>query len=252
MTSPPHTQPRAVIFDLDNTAYPYPPCHLAGLAAAWTVGGDLDPGWRDRETFERAYGGARRRVKHRLPDQPAAHSRILYFLEMCTGRRNLSTPTAMALDQAYWRAYFQAMRADPLCSPTFQELRRLHIGTAWMTNFTTEKQLHKLRALGLEDAADVLVSSEEAGAEKPDPRILDLTLERLGADPAHTWMVGDNLVADGGVAAARGLPFLWLRRPADRRPADRRPAIRRPAESISVYREVADWPALRRELGLAP
>jgi putative hydrolase of the HAD superfamily len=84
---------------------------------------------------------------------------------------------------------------------------------AWISNFTTERQIWKLRLLGLDDVRAVLVTSEEAGADKPDPAMVDLALQRLGIDVTEpsAWIIGDE-PADVEAAQARGLPALVLRR----------------------------------------
>jgi putative hydrolase of the HAD superfamily len=41
-----------------------------------------------------------------------------------------------------------------------------------------------------------IIASVEAGAMKPDPRIFQLALRRLGVDAADAWHVGDNYWAD--------------------------------------------------------
>jgi HAD superfamily hydrolase (TIGR01509 family) len=53
---------------------------------------------------------------------------------------------------------------------------------------------------------------------KPDPRIFELALSELGADPARTVMVGDNAEADGA-AADVGCTFRLVA-PTPDRPAD--------------------------------
>jgi putative hydrolase of the HAD superfamily len=66
--------------------------------------------------------------------------------------------------------------------------------------------------MGLSGAVDLLVSSEEAGADKPDPAALLLAMERLDAEPANTWIVGDSLVDDVGSGEAVGLFTVWYDR----------------------------------------
>ena len=53
---------------------------------------------------------------------------------------------------------------------------------------------------------DVVVSSAEAGASKPDPAIFRLALERLGVQPERTLHVGDS-PADAEGAQAAGMRF---------------------------------------------
>jgi putative hydrolase of the HAD superfamily len=77
---------------------------------------------------------------------------------------------------------------------------------------TTEQQLVKLLALGLRDMAEFIVTSEEAGAEKPNPAGVDLALARLGVPASGAWLVGDSLQRDVAAARARGLTAVWFRR----------------------------------------
>ncbi|EOM76867.1 HAD family hydrolase [Rhodococcus rhodnii] len=48
---------------------------------------------------------------------------------------------------------------------------------------------------------DTFVLSFQVGAVKPDLRIFEIALDRLGADPQRTLMVGDSEEADGAAAA---------------------------------------------------
>jgi HAD superfamily hydrolase (TIGR01549 family) len=59
------------------------------------------------------------------------------------------------------------------------------------------------KELGLEPFLDFIASSEEAGADKPDPAIFRFALERARADPAETVHVGDQYLQD--VTGARNV-----------------------------------------------
>ena len=61
-------------------------------------------------------------------------------------------------------------------------------------------------ARGFDAYIDEFVLSFEEGAIKPDPRIFQVLLDRLGARPEETLMVGDSEEADGG-ARALGCAF---------------------------------------------
>ncbi len=58
---------------------------------------------------------------------------------------------------------------------------------------------------GLRDPFDAVVDSAVVGFTKPDPRIFQIALHRLGVTPAETIMVGDSPSADVGGAHAAGL-----------------------------------------------
>jgi pyrophosphatase PpaX len=90
-----------------------------------------------------------------------------------------------------------------------------------------------LRAAGLEDAFTVIVGADDVDRHKPDPAPVLAAIDRLGADPATTVLVGDSPhdMAAGraaGVTTAAALwgpfpretlaphrPDLWLHAPAD-------------------------------------
>jgi putative hydrolase of the HAD superfamily len=221
--------------DVDNTVYAYAPCHAAGMAAARQAAGGLMIEWAEGEAFEAAYARARRAVKARTAGQAAAHSRLMYLLEMLAaaqGRTDLRA--ARRLHEAYWAGYFSEMRLDAGCAALLGDWRAAGLRLAWVSNFTTERQILKLEALGLAEAAHVLVTSEEAGADKPDPRVVDLALARLGTAPEHAWLVGDEARDDVEAARARGLASIWLRR------------VGNAGGGAAADAVVDDWMALRR------
>ena len=63
-----------------------------------------------------------------------------------------------------------------------------------------------LEELGLREHFAAIVTSAEAGAPKPDPRIFELALERLGTAPERTLHVGDAEADELGARAA-GMHF---------------------------------------------
>ena len=51
--------------------------------------------------------------------------------------------------------------------------------------------MRKLTYFGLEDIFDAVVTSEEVGADKPDPRAFNLILKKLNLkNMNNVWMVG--------------------------------------------------------------
>ena len=65
---------------------------------------------------------------------------------------------------------------------------------------------------------DIVVTSELAGALKPDPRIFQVLLDRLGLPPQAVLYVGDNPLPDVLGARRAGLRVAWLDREGRRRP----------------------------------
>ena len=67
---------------------------------------------------------------------------------------------------------------------------------------------------GIADLIDAYVLSYEHGFQKPDPRIFELALDAVGAQPKEALMIGDRASHDGGAVTA-GIPTLLLPAPRD-------------------------------------
>jgi FMN phosphatase YigB (HAD superfamily) len=55
--------------------------------------------------------------------------------------------------------------------------------------------------------------SEEVGAPKPDPRMINMTLNKYFANKKDAVMLGDSLSADIAAAQNAGIDSIWLHRP---------------------------------------
>jgi putative hydrolase of the HAD superfamily len=66
--------------------------------------------------------------------------------------------------------------------------------------------------IGLSDLVDVQVSSAWAGARKPNPRIFDHTLTKLGVEPVGCAFVGDTWGPDVAGPQSMGMTPLYLSR----------------------------------------
>jgi putative hydrolase of the HAD superfamily len=208
--------PKVVLLDIDNTVYDYHLCHEAALHSASAVAATIDESWGDPKVFRSLYSTARKAAKARLGNQAAAHSRLLYFKLMLESRYHRSDiPNCLRLDEAYWQGYFDAMSLDPGCRECLQFLKDCGVKLAWISNFTTELQMLKLRRIDLEEAVEYLFTSEEVGADKPDPAVLDLALSTLGETPEDAWLIGDDIENDVALAKLRNMTSVRLRRNND-------------------------------------
>ena len=96
------------------------------------------------------------------------------------------------LDEAeslYRTTYDTSRRAVPGSMELIRELKKkMSIGI--ITNGLAVEQKEKIRLCGVQELIDCLVVSEEVGARKPDSRIFEIALERLGAKPEQAILVG--------------------------------------------------------------
>lgn len=189
-------RPNAVLFDLDNTLYDYERCHakaLADVREKMQRSAGIAPA-----RFDALYDEARRSVKTDLKQNASAHSRLLYFQRMIelTGLR---TDVVLALDfeQTYWRTFLFAASLYPDVEETMRLIRSLGIQMAIVTDLTAQIQFRKIVYFGLESIVDYVVTSEEAGADKPHPQIFEITRRKLDLKSGdRVWMIGDEARKD--------------------------------------------------------
>ncbi|MFC6787412.1 HAD family hydrolase [Halobaculum halobium] len=186
----------AVLFDLDDTLYPYDPCNEAGKRAAYETyrdrGGDLDA-----EAFEARRGRARRGTKREVGETASSHNRHIYYARLAADLPGaFDADLARALGDAYWDAYLDEMAAFDGALDTLAALRDAGVDVAIVTNLTTRVQLRKLARLGADEHLDALVTSEEVGREKPAAPVFTAALARLDRAPSEALVVGNSPVND--------------------------------------------------------
>lgn len=105
-------------------------------------------------------------------------------------------------------AFMGALRFRPLdgVEGVLDELAARGLRLAVVSNWDAELPL-VLERLGLGGRFAAVVTSAEAGAPKPDPRIFRLALERLGVAPEAAVHVGDDRADEEGAHAA-GIGFV--------------------------------------------
>jgi phosphoglycolate phosphatase len=75
------------------------------------------------------------------------------------------------------------------------------------TNKVELSAVRLMEALGVRDRFPVIVGQDTFPMHKPDPRVLLLTVEKAGARPERTVMVGDS-ITDIATARAAGIPVV--------------------------------------------
>lgn len=110
----------------------------------------------------------------------------------------------------FWNAHFSdCFSVDEERVRVVREIQKL-AKTAIITNGKTAGQTPKIQKTGLDKIFDTIVISEAVGAWKPDPRIFEAALERLGAKPEEAMYIGDHLKNDIGGAQAAGICGVWF------------------------------------------
>lgn len=197
---------KGVLLDLDNTVYLYDPCHQAAIAAcAQKAQAELNI---PEATFMAIYKQMKNRVNTQLHGQAACHSRLLYFqylFEQMEGKTNFELP--LVYYRFYWQSFFAEMQVLPEAMQFLKACKSKSIPVAIITDLTADVQFEKICRLGIQSYIQFLVSSEEAGKEKPDPAMFHLALQKLALQTTDVLVVGDSLRADRAGAEALGIPW---------------------------------------------
>lgn len=183
---------KAVLLDLDNTLYAYEPCHQSAIRAVFDLYHEKVEKI-SRKEFDEQYNQAKKYVKSRTQNQAASHSRLLYFKEMLENRYKRSfLQAAKTLEKTYWDAFFESMQLESWVMPFLKYLANQEIAPIIVTDLTLDIQIKKIKKLKLDKWIRFMVTSEEAGVEKPDPRIFKLALAKIGCKPSQALGIGDD------------------------------------------------------------
>ena len=147
--------------------------------------------------FDSAFKQARQDIKNRLGSVASSHSRLLY-MQRVLELLGLGSQVLMALDfeQTYWRSFLSKAELFEDVKELLDDLRLLGIPTAIVTDLTAQIQFRKVVYFGLDHFSDYIVTSEEAGFDKPHKAPFELAMKKLGVSGDNIWMIGDNAVND--------------------------------------------------------
>lgn len=199
---------RALIFDIDNTLYGYDAPHETAIQALTDrYGRDLG---LTRERFAALYQAAMGIQEERAGLNCAGiHNRLIRFQILLEGLGRSIAP-APRMAELYWSVFLEHMRPAPGLEECLQAARAAGFVIGVGTNMTADYQFAKLERLDLLEKLDFLVTSEEAGVEKPDPAFFALCARKAGCPEASCVFVGDSLRHDVQGALGAGMYPVWL------------------------------------------
>lgn len=196
---------KAVIFDIDGTLYPYAPANLAGETAMCIALERVLGHTVAQEDFSVLLSEVKAAVKAHTEGTAACHNRLLYAQRICETVGCFSPQNTLVLYNAYWDSFLEAMQLYDGYPALLTELRRRGLKIGFCTDLTAQIQMRKMIRLGICTLGDVVVTSEESGAEKPSPIPFLLTLEKLGVRPEEAVMIGDSAEKDMAGAIRAGI-----------------------------------------------
>jgi putative hydrolase of the HAD superfamily len=202
----PKTEFSGILLDLDNTVYDYEAAHepaidrsLESLARMTHVG---------VRSVQLAYLQARHETHTILNGTAASHNRLLYFqrtLELIEVQ-NLSL--VLTAYDIYWKTFLDRMVLREGVQEFFSFLTGKNF--CMVTDLTSHIQFRKMLKLNLIKYLTAVVTSEEAGHDKPHPMIFMLALKKLNRSCSECCMIGDNLEKDILGASTLGIKAYWF------------------------------------------
>ncbi|MFH1192971.1 MAG: HAD-IA family hydrolase [Candidatus Jorgensenbacteria bacterium] len=182
---------RGVLLDLDNTLYSYDMCHEAAMKSSYiSVRRAINISF---EEFKKRYNVSRQEIKKWIYGRAASHSRLLYFQNLFEHYFGVTRAwLTLKAERAYWNGFFKKMKPYSGVRDFLIRCRKNGVAVCLVTDLTAEIQLRKIICLKIANLIDLVVSSEEAGADKPHKSMYILALKKLGCSPKEVILVGDD------------------------------------------------------------
>jgi len=199
---------KSVIFDIDNTMYNFDNAHKKGMAALGAyVEKNFGMGFEEmRELVGKCMGIVTERTGENCA---ALHNRLIRFQCFLEEIGSTDYQKALEMYHAYWDAVIEAAEPEPGLIPLLGRLKKRGIKIGVGSDMTAYMQYKKLEKLGALPYLDFLVTSEEAGVEKPTPRFFELCVKKAGCRPEECVFIGDSLKKDVAGPAGCGLVGTW-------------------------------------------
>lgn len=199
---------KAIVFDLDDTLYNYSAIHDGAIIALREY--TCSRYGVTYNAFDCAFQKAREDTKLLLNNTGASHNRMLYCQKTLENLGKNVIEGSLEMYEIYWGYILDHMKLRAGAKEVLKECNEMGIQIGVCSDLTAYIQHRKLRKLGIGKYIDAIVTSEEAGAEKPASSIFKLILEKLKVKPNEALFIGDSLRRDVEGAIAMGLDACWF------------------------------------------
>lgn len=191
---------RACVFDAYGTLFDYASAALACKDELGDRLGPLTTLWRDKQlqyTWLRAAQGQHADF-WQVTGDTLDYAMETLGIENAALRQRLMT-------------LYMTLAPFPEVRATLQRLRAGGIRTAVLSNGTPRMLAAAVDGAGLADVLDEVLSVEEVGVFKPDRRVYQLAVDRLGVPPDAICFQSSN-AWDAYAASAFGMRVVWCNR----------------------------------------
>lgn len=199
---------KSVIFDVDNTLYDF--TYSNGLALnALKEYSKKNFGWTAEE-FDEKHLAVQREIYEQLGYNGSCRDRMLRYQKMLEQSSLPLFPHAVKMYEMYWSTLMNTMRPSEGMSDVIKALKEKGLKIGIGSDMVPYTQMLKLELMKVLQYFDFMVTSEEAGEEKPSPKIFNMCIEKAGCLPSECLFIGDDLKKDYYGALSAGMKALWF------------------------------------------
>ena len=196
---------KALLLDIDNTLYDYNSTHA--IAKKSVVDFYKTQFNIDETIISKAYDKARKKVHIELSETAASHNRLLYFQKMCEILKLNPLENSLQIYNIYWDTFLENIKPF---DKIYELLEKYKGHICLVTDLTAHIQYRKIQKLKLDKYCHQIVTSEEAGKEKPHPYMFMQALQKLDLKASEVCMIGDSLKKDIFGATNLGIDSIWF------------------------------------------
>ncbi len=199
---------KCVIFDIDNTLYSFNDSNKAALDSLREYCAKIF-GWNSQD-FDAKHLAVQHEIYNDLGYNGSCRDRMLRYQKMLEQSSIPLYPHAVKLYELYWRKMIDSLSPDEERTKLFQTLKAKGLFVGIGTDMTPYIQMLKLERMEILQYIDFIVTSEEAGLEKPEPPIFNMCLRKAKCEASECLFVGDDLKKDYQGAISVGMNALWF------------------------------------------
>lgn len=200
---------KGILIDLDNTLYSYDICHQAGLQSSFEELKHTIKNLSFSE-FKNKYQNIQNELKFKLTNTASSHHRLLYFQHVLENLDTFSAKLSLDLFNSYWNSFYKEMTLFEGVLDFLKNSKLKNIPLIIVTDMVAQTQFEKLYKLGIDQFISAVVTSEEAGVEKPNEKIFNIALSKMNLNAKNVIMIGDSYEKDIMGAKNLGIHAYWL------------------------------------------
>jgi FMN phosphatase YigB (HAD superfamily) len=192
-----------ILLDLDNTIYSYDKSHEIAIHTVLTKFCNISN--KDMPFIENLFKECRKSVKLVHKGKAASHSRFFYF-QLMVEKLFSKTDINLVLQvyHLYWDVFIGEMKIYPDAAAFLHQCLLKKCPIVLVTDMTVEVQFKKIIQLDIEKYLQFIVTSDEAGIEKPDVFIFKYAIEKFLAESVEVKniiVIGDDGIKDNFISS---------------------------------------------------